>query len=177
MAMTADELLRLGLSDKRTELVRGQLVVREPAGYRHGEIAARLLASLYNFVESRALGRVVTAETGFVLRRDPDTVRAADVAFVRRERVPVPPPGGFAEVAPDLVIEVLSPNDRPGEVLRKTADWLDAGVLLVWLIDPQRRDARVHRSDGTQEHLGEHDWLDGESVVAGFRWPLDDLAS
>jgi Uma2 family endonuclease len=90
------ELPRLELADKRTELVRGQLVVREPAGYRHGEIAARLLAMLFNFVESRALGRVLTAETGFVLRRNPDTVRAADVAFVRRERFPVPPPNGFA---------------------------------------------------------------------------------
>jgi Uma2 family endonuclease len=140
--MTADELLRLELSDKRTELVRGRLVVREPAGYRHGEIAARLLATLFNFVESRGLGRVVTAETGFVLRRNPDTVRAADVAFVRRERLPVPPPNGFPEMAPDLVIEVLSPNDRPGEVLSKIGDWLDAGVRLVWIIDPRRRDAR-----------------------------------
>ena len=98
MAMTADELLQLGLSHKRTELVQGQLVVREPAGYRHGEVAARLLASLYHFVDSHALGRVLTAETGFVLRRNPDTVRAADVAFVRQERVPVPPRGGFAEI-------------------------------------------------------------------------------
>jgi len=177
MAMTADELLRLGLSDKRTELVHGQLVVREPAGYRHGEVAARLLASLYNFVDSHALGRVLTAETGFVLRRNPDTVRAADVAFVRRERVPVPPPGGFAEIPPDLVIEVLSPNDRPGEVLSKIGDWLAAGVPLVWLIDPQRGDARVYRADGTQNHLGEQDSLDGESVVPGFRWPLENLAS
>ena len=177
MVMTADELLRLSLSDKRTELVHGQLVVREPAGYRHGEIAARLLASLYNFVESRALGRVVTAETGFVLRRNPDTVRAADVAFVRRERAPVPSPGGYAEIAPDLVIEVLSPSDRPGDVLRKIGDWLDAGVLLVWLIDPERGDARVYRADGTQDHLGEHDWLEGESVVPGFRWPIENLHS
>jgi Uma2 family endonuclease len=177
MAMTAEELLQLGLSEKRTELVHGQLVVREPAGYRHGEIAARLLASLYNFVESRALGRVLTAETGFVLRRNPDTVRAADVAFVRQDRLPVPPPSGFADVAPDLVIEVLSPSDRPGDVLSKIGDWLDAGVLLVWIIDPQRSDARVYRADGSQEHLGEHAWLDGESVVPGFRWPIDNLGS
>ena len=175
--MTADELLRLGLSDERTELVNGRLVVREPAGYRHGEIAARLLASLYNFVESRALGRVLTAETGFVLRRNPDTVRAPDVAFVRRERLPVPPPSGFADIAPDLVVEVLSPNDRPGDVLSKIGDWLEAGVLLVWIIDPQRGDARVYRADGSQEHLAGHDWLDGESVVPGFRWPLENLGS
>ena len=102
---------------------------------------------------------------------------AADLAFVRRERLPVPPPSGFADIAPDLVIEVLSPNDRPGEVLSKIGDWLDAGVLLVWIIDPQRGDARVYRADGSQDHLGVHDWLDGESVVPGFRWPIDNLGS
>jgi Uma2 family endonuclease len=175
--MTADELLRLERSDKRTELVHGQLSVREPAGYRHGEIAARLLATLFNFVESHALGRVLTAETGFVLRRNPDTVRAADVAFVRHARLPVPPPNGFPEMAPDLVIEVLSPDDRPGEVLSKIGDWLDAGVRLVWIIDPRRRDARVYRADGSQDHLGENDWLDGESVVPGFRCAVDSVVS
>lgn len=175
--ITADELLRLGSSDKRTELVRGQLLVREPAGYRHGDVAARALAALFTFVNSRGLGRVFTAETGFLLRRNPDTVRAADVSFIRQDRLPDPAPRGFAELAPDLVVEVLSPDDRPGEVLSKIGDWLSAGTSLVWVIDPQRRDARVYRADGSEAQLGEEEDLDGESIVPGFRCPVRQLVA
>src|SRR5438132_13038723 len=88
--MTADELLRLNLPNKRTELVRGQLVVREPAGFRHGAVAARLLRRIADFVDEHDLGVVVAAETGFHIERDPDTVRAPDVGFIRRDRVPDP---------------------------------------------------------------------------------------
>jgi Uma2 family endonuclease len=166
--MTADDLLRLNMPDARTELVRGELVVREPAGYRHGDVAARLLVAIGAFVESRALGQVFAAETGFRLRKDPDTVRAPDVAFVRRDRLPDPPPRGYAALAPDLVVEVLSPDDRPGEVLSKVGDWLEAGTSLVWVADPERQTARVYRADGSQGHLGEADRLDGETVLPGF---------
>jgi Uma2 family endonuclease len=166
--MTADELLRLNMPDARTELIRGELVVREPAGYRHGSVAARLLVALGPFVESRELGQVFTAETGFRLRKDPDTVRAPDVAFVTRDRLPDTPPRGYAALAPDLVVEVLSPDDRPGEVLSKVGDWLEAGTSLVWVVDPERHSARVYRADGSQDHLGESDRLDGETLLPGF---------
>jgi Uma2 family endonuclease len=166
--MTADELLRLNLPDARTELIRGELVVREPAGYRHGDVAARLLVAVGAFVESHALGRVFTAETGFRLRTDPDTVRAPDVAFVGQDRLPDPPPTGYGALAPDLVVEVLSPDDRPGEVLSKVGDWLEAGTSLVWVVDPEHHTARVYRADGSQAHLGEADRLDGEAVLPGF---------
>ncbi|MEP7347002.1 MAG: Uma2 family endonuclease, partial [Gemmatimonadaceae bacterium] len=125
-AMTAEELLHLNLPNKRTELVRGALVVREPAGYRHGDVAMRLAAAVAPFVYAHELGRVFAAETGFTLARNPDTVRAPDVAFISRDRLPDPAPRGFAEMAPDLAVEVLSPDDRPGEVLAKVADWLKA---------------------------------------------------
>jgi Uma2 family endonuclease len=114
--MSAKELLRLNGPEARRELVRAH---RAPAGFRHGDIAARLLIAVGTFVESRSLGRVFTAETGFRLRTDPDTVRAPDVAFVRRDRLPDPPPRGYAAIAPDLVIEVLSPDDRPGDILSR----------------------------------------------------------
>ena len=165
---TADELLRLNMPDARTELVRGELVVREPAGYCHGNVAARLLVAIGGFVEPRGHGWVFTAETGFRLRTNPDTVRAPDVAFVRRDRLPDPPPRGYAALAPDLVVEVLSPDDRPGEVLSKVGDWLEAGTSLVWVVDPERRMARVYRADGTQDNLGGADRLDGETVLPGF---------
>lgn len=175
--MSADDLLRLEMPNGRTELIEGHLVVREPAGYRHGDVAARMLAALHTFVDRHGLGRVVAAETGFILRRDPDTVRAADVAFVRQKRLPNPVPIGFAELAPDLVVEVLSPGDRPGEVLAKIGDWLEAGSLVVWVIDPERRDVRVYRADGSQDHLRDSDEFDGESVVPGFRCAVRAIVS
>lgn len=129
--MTADELLRLKLPGKRTELVKGVLVVREPAGYRHGKVAAELAYRLTGHVKAGDLGLVLAAETGFKLTSDPDTVRAPDVAFICREHLPDRPPTGYAELAPDLVVEVLSPDDRPGALLTKVADWLEAGCRLV----------------------------------------------
>ena len=170
--LSAEELSRVQPSGKRTELVRGVLVVREPAGYRHGEVAARLARILGNHVEEENLGRVLAAETGFTLARNPDTVRAPDVAFIRRERVPQPPPSGYAALAPDLVVEVLSPDDRPGQVLAKVADWLSAGTALVWVVDPERRNARVYRADGRESLVPEDGTLDGEDVVPGFRCDL-----
>ena len=174
--MTAEELLRLNLPDKRTELVRGVLVVREPAGYQHGDIAMRLAAAIYTHVEAHGLGRVFAAETGFTLARNPDTVRAPDVAFISTARLPDPPPHGFAELAPDLAVEVLSPDDRPGAVLAKVADWLNAGARLVWVVDPLRVIARVYRADGSESMLDETDALRGEDLLPGFEYPLSAIA-
>jgi len=174
--MTAEELLRLNLPNKRTELVRGVLVVREPAGYQHGDVAMRLAAAIYTHVEAHGLGRVFAAETGFTLARNPDTVRAPDVAFISTARLPDPPPRGFAELAPDLAVEVLSPDDRPGAVLAKVADWLNAGARLVWVVDPPRVIARVYRADGSESMLDETDALRGEDLLPGFEYPLSAIA-
>jgi Uma2 family endonuclease len=173
--LTAEELLRLNLPNKRTELVRGVLVVREPAGYVHGDVAMRLGAEIHVFVERHDLGRVFAAETGFTLARKPDTVRAPDVAFISNARLPDPPPRGFAEMAPDLAVEVLSPGDRPGEVLEKVSDWLKAGARQVWVVDPGRASAHVYRADGRESLLGENDSLAGEDVLPGFGYRLDAL--
>ena len=173
--MTSEQLLTYDAGGKRTELVRGRLMVREPAGYHHGSVAARVLVRIATFLETdqrtrasaHPLGEVLAAETGFTLQRRPDTVRAPDVAFVAWERIPIER-AGFAELAPDLAVEVLSPGDRAGEVLAKVADWLNAGTSLVWVIDPARRVARVYRADGTQSVANEGDALAGEGVLPGF---------
>lgn len=172
--LTAEELLRLNLPNKRTELVRGVLVVREPAGYRHGNVAMRLGAAIQQHVEANGLGCVFAAETGFTIARHPDTVRAPDVAFIRRERLPHPhpPPRGFAELAPDLAVEVVSPDDRPAEVLEKVVDWLTAGTRLVWVVDPIRHTTRVYRADGSEALVGEKGILEGEDVLPGFSLEL-----
>ena len=173
--MTADELLHTRVPNKRTELVRGVLVVREPSGARHGVVAAALMMRLAHHVDANRLGIVVAAGTGFHIARDPDTVRAPDVGFVRRERLPDPVPSGYADFAPDLAVEVLSPDDRPGETLTKVGEWLTAGTRLVWIVDPVRRLARVYRADGREAVVGETESLDGEDVVAGFSCGLGEI--
>lgn len=173
--LTADELERHHIPNKRTELIRGRLVLREPAGYRHGVIAAEIAYSIRRFIDGKDLGVVVAAETGFTLARNPDTVRAPDAGFVSKARLPHPAPRGFAAIAPDLAVEVLSPDDRVGETLAKVADWLSAGTQLVWVIDPDRRVARVYRADGTATLLAESDVLDGEPLLTGFLLPLAQL--
>ena len=129
--MTAEQLLEVSIPGKQVELVCGRLVVKEPPGYLHATVVARLAAELVNYVRAQNLGQVGAGDPGFTLSRGPDTVRAPDVAFVQRARVPDPVPAAFAEFAPDLAVEVLSPHDRPGETLAKIGDWLDAGTRLV----------------------------------------------
>jgi len=114
-------------------------------------------------------------DTGFKIERDPDTVRAPDVAFVVRERLAHIPDEGYAELAPDWVAEILSSNDRPGEVLEKVGQWLGAGVRVVWVLDQVRRDARIYRADGTVSTVEPDGELNGEDVLSGFRCPLRDI--
>jgi len=169
--MTADEFLQPRIPE-HAELVRGVLVVREPPGFRHGEITVRLASALMIHVDAHNLGRVVGGDAGFRLHSDPDTVRGADIAFVSRERLPQRSPVGFPSLGPDLVVEVLSPGDRAGETLAKIADWLSAGTRLVWVIDAERRLARVYRADGTEDLLDEAGQLLGEGVLPGFSCTL-----
>ncbi len=166
--MTAEDLQANPVENMCTELVAGRMLVREPPGYRHGDVAARLIIEIGAHVKAHALGRVLAAETGFILFRNPDTVRAPDVAFIRSERVPATVPKGYPEFAPDLAVEVLSPSDRAGKVLSKVGDWIDAGARLVWIVDPERRTARVYRADGTVASLSADDTLDGEDVLPGL---------
>ena len=173
--MTADELLHVNIPGKQVELVRGVLVVREPPGVQHGAIMLRLGAGLLQHADAYDLGLVVVGDPGFQLAVDPDTVRGPDIAFIRRERVPHPPPVGFAAFPPDLVIEIRSPSDRPGDILGKVGDWLSAGARLVWVIDPVHRLAHLYRQDGTQATIGPgpQATLDGEDVLPGFSCALD----
>ena len=172
--LTADELQHVYVPDKRVELVRGLLVVRELPGMRPARVAMDLALALGAHVRAAALGRVY-AEAGFKLASNPDTVRGPDVAFIRRDRIPDPEPTGFAHFAPDLVVEVISPGDRAGEVLAKVADWLSAGTRLVWVLDPARRVARVYRDDGTEQILTADESLDGGDVVPGFSCPVGEI--
>jgi Uma2 family endonuclease len=170
--LSADDLLRAHFPDKRTELVQGRLIVREPAGWLHGRVAMNLGIELGVHAKRLGAGAVFAAETGFKLASNPDTVRAPDVAFIAKDRLPSRDTRGYPALAPDLVVEVLSPDDRPGEVLAKVGDWLSAGCRMVWVVDPERRVARVYRHDGTEAMVVETGTLDGEDVLLGFSCEL-----
>src|SRR5881397_1893555 len=169
--LTAEEVERISIPGKVTELVRGRLIVREPPGTHHGALAANLAYYLSDFVRRHGSGAIFAQDTEFKIASDPDSVRAPDVAFVARERTGLIRSRGYAELAPDLLAEILSPDDRPAEVLAKVADWLAAGTKLVWVIDPERSEVRVYRQDGSLSVLREGDSLDGEDVLPGFTCP------
>jgi Uma2 family endonuclease len=127
-------------------------------------------------IKADNLGQGFGAETGFKIASDPDTVRAADIAFVRRERIPEAGiPKNFWPLAPDLVVEVVSPGDTYSEVQEKVEDWLGAGVSAVWVVDPRRRAVLVYRSLTDVTRLAEGDELDGGEVVPGFRCRVSEI--
>ena len=174
--MTADELLRLPDDGQRHELVAGELRTLPPGGEEHGTIVAILTGALIHYVSAHQLGRVIAAETGFLLTTNPDTVRAPDVAFISHQRAgPAGPARGYRRGAPDLVAEVISPNDLYTEVAEKVATWLEHGTRMVLVLNPRQRTVTVHRSPTQVRQLSVADTLDGEDVVPGWSVPVRDL--
>lgn len=173
---TEEDLRRMPDDGWKYELVDGEIRRLSPAGSRHGQICARLITALDSFARSRSFGDVFDSSTGFRLMRG--NVRAPDVSFVAGGRFPEGrPPEGYSPVCPDLAVEVLSPDDRPGYVLEKIGEYLEAGVRLVWVIDPRRQTAAVHRSLTDVRQLDVEGVLDGEDVLPGFRCPLREILS
>jgi Uma2 family endonuclease len=169
--MTAEGFAHLG--EGRRELVRGECIEMSPTGGRHGRLTARLTTFLSRHVEDHGLGAVYGAETGFLIERDPDTVRAPDVAFVAADRVVET--DEFLPLAPDLAVEVLSPHDRYGDVDEKLHQWLAAGARHVWVVDPAAERVQVFRRDDHPLDLGPGETLDGSPVLPGFTLVIDEL--
>ena len=165
----AEQLAEMPDDGLRHELLRGMLVSEPLPSRLHGRTVARFSQLLSNFVGPRRLGVVYTGDTGFVLAREPDTVRGPDMAFLseRRERETADE-RPFIPGAPDLAIEVLSPDDRTSEVLGKVSDYLAAGCPLVWVVDPVREEVSVFRSPFAPRVLAGTNFLDGEDVLPGF---------
>jgi len=173
--LTAEDLYEIPDDDKHYELVNGRLRVSEPPGFSHGSLQLRLASRLLVFVDAARMGTVVT-EVGFVLRRRPDTVRAPDVAFVRAGREPSADRAErYFEGAPDLAVEVVSPDDRAWEVAEKVDEYLTYGARLVWMVYPRARHVIVHAPDGVARVLRVGDALDGGDVIPGFRLTLAEL--
>lgn len=173
---TVDDLLAFADDENHYELVRGELVMTPPASARHGKFAARMVRVLSTHIAEHELGEVYTAEPGFQLASDPPTLRAPDVAFVRRERIPPEgEPEGFWDIAPDLVIEIVSPSESAQMVHEKVADYVRAGTRLLWVIYPTSQTVMEYGPEMDARRLTVEDDLEGGKVVPGFRYSLKHL--
>lgn len=174
--LTLEEFERLPEENEfLVELVRGRLVREPRPGAEHGLLAGELVGRLHHHVRQHNLGRVVT-ETGFLLTEDPPTVRGPDVAFISAERFArTGAPAGFWRVAPDLVIEIVSPSNSATEIQEKVLEYLEVGANLVWVVDPRIRTVTVFRSKTDVRVLTEEGILDGGDVVPGFQLAIAEL--
>lgn len=164
-------------SEQRFELSEGELLTMSPAGGEHGDIAAELLMRIRLHVKENQLGHTTTAETGYILHTAPDgkdTVRAPDVGFLSATRWMGRLPAGYIPLPPDLAVEVVSPNDKPGDVSGKVRDYLRFGVRLVWVVYPETRTA-VSYPPAEGKLLTENDVLDGGDVLPGFTLLVRDI--
>ncbi len=149
------------------ELIHGKVVKMSPTGYLHGSIARRVAAILGAHVDSKRLGDVVGAETGFVLAED--TMRGADAAFIGREKLAqISEPDKYLPFAPDIAIEVVSPNDTAREIKQKVSMYLNAGTPLVWIVYPSDQSVVVHYPDGTSKTIADTQILDGGDILPDF---------
>jgi len=159
---------------KRCELLRGELVEMPPPQKKHSWIVARLIAWMFPFVREGKLG-VVGTELGFILQRNPDTVRAPDVYFVSVSRWGDPDADDYFEGAPDLAVEVLSPSDRASEVQEKIREYLAAGCPLVWVVDPGSETVTAYHPGGDAQIYSGNQEVTGEQVLPGFSFRAAEL--
>jgi Uma2 family endonuclease len=178
--MTAEEFAKLEVEEYsdhyRFELVCGQLMVREPPAPTHGCVLTNIVSLMANYVRQHRLGTVYTGDTSVFI--DSKNVRGADVAFVRKDRLPLTDERWLP--GPDLAVEVLSPSNRRGEMAKKLDHYLSVGTRLVWYIDPSGRRIDVYRADGSKTVLLPSDTLSGEDVLEGFScgvWEILDTCS
>ncbi|MCB0164166.1 MAG: Uma2 family endonuclease [Anaerolineae bacterium] len=159
----------------RSELVKGELVRVSPAGHPHGFFESSFAISLGIFVRQYKLGRVLTGEVGIYTGRNPDTIRAADVAFISNERLSQVQSQSYLDVAPELVIEILSPDDRWMTVNQKIDEYFTAGVVQIWIADPKRQHVDVYYSPTDFKRFSTGDTLPGGDILPGFTVAVAEL--
>ncbi|HJX27948.1 MAG TPA: Uma2 family endonuclease [Thermoanaerobaculia bacterium] len=172
--ITAEELARLPDMGP-CELVNGRIVPLSPAKPLHGYYEGAIGIPLGNYARESGQGRVLFGEVGIWTRRSPDTVRGADLVFISHDRYARRDLGGFLDIAPELVIEVLSPDDRRGEVMEKLEEYLAMGVDVVWIVDPKHRYVLAYRSRMEVERFEEWDVLTEEEILPGFSLPVAEI--
>jgi Uma2 family endonuclease len=165
--ITGEELARMG-NLGRCELVEGRIVQMTPTGDAHGGYESNFDYALHSFVDAHKLGKVRVGEVGIYVQRNPDTVRGADAIFISNERYAQKRSSSYLDVAPDLVVEILSRSDTWSEVMQKLREYFAIGVRLVWVADPTARVVFVYRSLTDVREFTEQDELPGDDVLPGF---------
>lgn len=170
--LTAAELEQMPNDDSvQIELDQGELIRLPPAGMDHGDCGTEITYLLKDFVPKHDLGKVYSADTGFKLSED--TVRAPDVAFVRKERIPAVHGKGFGKGAPDLAVEIFSPSDSVRQLMRKVKQHFAAGCHTVWIVYPERREIQILDATGMDRLLRPGDTLQAPDLLPGFTTPVE----
>jgi Uma2 family endonuclease len=173
---TAEDLLEMEDDGCRHELIRGELITMPPTNDEHSDLMLHLSALLWNYQNSHPEVRSFAGDPGFMLARDPDILLGPDFATIRTDRLPADfPRRTFFDIVPDLVIEIVSPSERVGQISAKVDAYLNAGVRLIWLINPMCRNVTIHSPDQHTHILEGNDALDGGDVLPEFRLPLGEL--
>jgi Uma2 family endonuclease len=174
--VTADQFFLMPLSDGfKVELVQGAVVAACRPGFRHGLRQLRIGGLLDQFGRSTQQGRAVV-ETGVVTRRGPDTVRGPDISYWSAERLPFDQePVGYPDTAPDLAVEILSPNNEMAKIRLKMQEYFNRGVRMLWIVDPEDRHVAVYRSVDEGRIFHESATLSGEDVLLGFSCRVAEL--
>lgn len=172
--ITGEELAAMG-DLGRCELVEGRIVKLSPTKMPHGRYEFEMARLLGNFVEKHDLGVVMVGEVGVYTRRDPDTVRGADVLYISHERLAQATPGGFMDVAPELIVEVMSPSDRWSEVRKKIKEYFEIGVTAVLIVEPEEQTIALYRSPTAIQEFALNGALTLEDILPGFNLPLNQL--
>ncbi len=173
---TAAELALLPDDDYAYELDQGELIRMPSTGEEHGWVDDVLRRLLSSHVTKAGIGKTY-ANTGFLLERDPDVVRAPDIAFIRKGRLPVPcdPSSGYILGGPDLAVEIQSPSQSPADLQKKVQQYLAAGALAVWVVYPRKRQAAIHRPSQQPVTLTAADFLDAPDLLPALRIPLAEI--
>lgn len=169
--ITGEQLAQMG-DIGPCELVRGRIVPMSPTGDAHGGYEANICYELYTFVKAHKLGKVRVGEVGIYVARDPDTVRGTDAIFISHERYAQKRSNSYLDVAPDLVVEILSPNDPWSEAMQKLREYFAIGVRLIWVADPATRTVFAYRSITDVREFTDQDDLPGDDVLPGFAAPV-----
>ena len=174
--ITAEEFARMPdpPDGSQQELVRGVIITMPPPGGQHGVCCLKIGRRVGAYADDHNLGTTASNDTGFITERDPDTVRGPDVSFWSRQRL-TEVPTGYIEVAPDLVVEVISPGDRYARIQKKVTDYLEKGVRLIWVVDPEDRSVTIFHGAGKPIIVNENDTVTGMDVLPGFTCRVAEL--
>jgi Uma2 family endonuclease len=175
--LTAEEFMAADLGEGTFELVRGEIVEVPPGMPEHGRVCVDAFFVIETYGRQTGLGYALSSDTAVLTERGPDTVRGADVCFYSHARWPRSQVGNtLPPVPPDLAVEVVSPSNRPGDLLRKISEYLEVGIPLVWVVHPKRRYVAVYRPNEAEPiFLREGEVLENLPELPGFRCSVADL--